>query len=96
VFFDLNGTPVDQSEPGLPDGFFSETKKFWYISEDRGIENVVVMYTYILVLWNISRPLGIFYGHLVFFFILVYFSPLLVHCTKRNLATLDRAGILKS
>jgi hypothetical protein len=50
-------------KPGLPDGFFSDQKPlFGYILEDLGMENVVM---YILVIWNILRPLSIFYGHLV-------------------------------
>jgi hypothetical protein len=43
------------------------------------------MWIYILVIWNILRPLGIFYyGHLI---ILSSFG-MLVCCTKKNLATL--------
>jgi hypothetical protein len=46
----------------LPDGFFSDQKShFGYILEDLGME----MLLYILVVWNILQPLGIFYGKLV-------------------------------
>jgi hypothetical protein len=38
-----------------------------------------------MVIWNILRSFGICYGRLVIFGI---FSPVLVYCVKKNLATL--------
>jgi hypothetical protein len=32
--------------------------------------------------------LDIFFGHLVYFVVIWYFPPILVSCTKKNLATL--------
>jgi hypothetical protein len=37
---------------------------------------------YFMAIWSILWPFGIFYGHLVYIF------PVLVCCTKENLATL--------
>jgi hypothetical protein len=45
-------------------------------------------YVYSMAIWNILRPLGICYGHLVIFWIFGIFSPGLVYCVKKNLATL--------
>jgi hypothetical protein len=36
------------------------------------------------------RPLEIFYGHLVYFVVIWYIFPVLVFCTKINLATLPQ------
>jgi hypothetical protein len=48
--------------------------------------------------WYILEPLGIFYGKFGIFGILcghlVYFPPVLVFCTKKNLATLVCADLL--
>jgi hypothetical protein len=67
---------------GLPDGLFSNQKsQFGKILEGLILENVV--------------PFGIFYGHLGYFMTIWYtlcsfgtFFPVLVSCTKKNLATL--------
>jgi hypothetical protein len=56
-----------QVRPGLPDGMFSDQKsQIVYILESLGLENVGT-YTYIMVIWYILWPFGIFYGHLVYF-----------------------------
>jgi hypothetical protein len=59
-----------------------------------GTENVVKFYYYLHILWilGIIRIFGIFYGHLVYFAIICYFFPVLVCCTKKNLATLLTAN----
>jgi hypothetical protein len=46
--------------------------------------------------WCILQPIGVFYNHLVYFttiwYILWCIFPVLVCCTKKNLATLVHAG----
>jgi hypothetical protein len=43
------------------------------------------MLIYFTAIWNILRPFGIFYEHLVpFVFILVHFVPVLVLITKKS------------
>jgi hypothetical protein len=37
---------------------------------------------------NISRTFGIFYNHMVHFVFIWYIFPVLVSCTKKNLASL--------
>jgi hypothetical protein len=69
--------------PGLPNGLFSNQKsQFKLILEGLRLENV-----YFMAIWNILQKFGIFYNHLVYFF------PVLVTCTKKNLATLPSATI---
>jgi hypothetical protein len=41
-----------------------------------------------MTIWSILRPIGIFYGHFVHFVVVWYIFPVLVCCTKKNLATL--------
>jgi hypothetical protein len=41
-----------------------------------------------MAIWNILRPFGKFYDHLVHFVFIWYIFPVLVSCTKKNLATL--------
>jgi hypothetical protein len=41
-----------------------------------------------MAIWNILQTIGIFYDHLVHFVLIWYISPVLVSCTKKNLATL--------
>jgi hypothetical protein len=43
---------------------------------------------YLMAIWYILWPFGIFYGHLVYFMLIWYIFPVLVSCTKENLATL--------
>jgi hypothetical protein len=52
---------------------------------------------YFKAIWSILRPFGLFCGHLVYFVAIWYilwpfgiFFHVLVCCTKKNLATLDR------
>jgi hypothetical protein len=40
-------------------------------------------------IWNILRHFGTFYGNLVIKRQFGIFSPVLVYCVKKNLATLD-------
>jgi hypothetical protein len=40
-------------------------------------------------IWSILQPFVIFYGHLVYFVVSWYIFPVLVCCTKKNLATLQ-------
>jgi hypothetical protein len=46
------------------------------------------MLIYFMAIWNILRTFGKFYDHLVHFLFIGLFFPLLVSCTKKNLATL--------
>jgi hypothetical protein len=72
---------------GLPDGIFSNQKfQFEYILEGLEVEHVGLFYghlEYIKAVWYIVCP----YGNLgaVWF---IWFSPVLVNCLKKNLATL--------
>jgi hypothetical protein len=43
---------------------------------------------YFVVIWDSLWSFGIFCGHLVYFVVIWYIFPLLVCCTKKNLATL--------
>jgi hypothetical protein len=47
---------------------------------------------YFIAIWYILLPFGIFCCHLVYpiNFSLVYFPPILVYCTKKNLSTLKQ------
>jgi uncharacterized Tic20 family protein len=54
------------------------------------------MLVYFIAVWSILRPFGIFCGHLVYFMVSWYDFPVLVYCTKKNLATLLRTYALKS
>jgi hypothetical protein len=46
----------------------------------------------ILAVWSILRPFGTFCGHMVYFMVIWYIVPVLVCCTKKNLAALDVYG----
>jgi hypothetical protein len=49
----------------------------------------MLVYIYFMDIWNILRPFGTFNGSLVYFEVTRYmFFPVLVCCTKNNLATL--------
>jgi hypothetical protein len=56
--------------------------KFWRTLEWK-------MLVYFMVFWNILRTLGIFYAHLATLCSFGIFSPVLVYCVKKNLATLQ-------
>jgi hypothetical protein len=58
----------------------------WYILWSFGI--------YFVVIWYILWSFGIFCGHLVYFVVIWYIFPVLMRCTKKNLTTLVRCGIL--
>jgi hypothetical protein len=46
------------------------------------------MMVYFMVICNSLQAFGIFYGHLVMLWQFGIFSPVLVYCVKKNLATL--------
>jgi hypothetical protein len=46
-----------------------------------------------MAILNILRTSGIFYNHLVHFTFIWYIFPVLVPCTKKNLATLVKSQI---
>jgi hypothetical protein len=48
------------------------------------MEDIGIFYGYSVYLW----PFGEFHGHLVYFKGYLVFFPVLVCCTKKNLATL--------
>jgi hypothetical protein len=56
----------------------------WEILEGLAMEDVGVC----MAVWSIFLPFGIFYGHFVYFHPFWYILPVLVFCTKKNLATL--------
>jgi hypothetical protein len=41
-------------------------------------------------------PFGILYGNVVYLWQFLYIFPVLVYCTKKNLATLEESGIFSS
>jgi hypothetical protein len=49
------------------------------------------MLAYFWVIWNVSQPLGIFYGRFVMLWSFGIYFPVLVYCVKTNLATLSSA-----
>jgi hypothetical protein len=66
---------------GLPDDYKPKSQfGYPYSMKGLGMENVDIYV--LLVHWNI-------YGHLVYIVVIMYILPILVHCTKKNLATLD-------
>jgi hypothetical protein len=72
-------------KPGLPDGIFSNQKsQFGSILEDLAKEDVDTFYCHLVYL----RPFGIFCCDLVNFMVILCIFPVLVCCTKKNLATL--------
>jgi hypothetical protein len=58
--------------------------KFWRALEWK-------RFTHSMAIWNILLPFGIFYGNLVLKWQFGLFSPVLVYCVKKNLATLVMA-----
>jgi hypothetical protein len=46
------------------------------------------MLVYFIAIWDILRPFCIFCGHLGYLMVIWYIFPVLVCCTKKNLATL--------
>jgi hypothetical protein len=55
--------------------------KFWRILQGK-------MLVYSMAIWSILLSFGTFCGHLVYFMVIWYIFPVLVYCTKINLATL--------
>jgi hypothetical protein len=53
------------------------------------MEDVGIFYGQLVFL----RPICIFCGHLVYFMVIWYIFPVLVWCTKKNLATLRDASV---
>jgi hypothetical protein len=81
----LRQVRISNAPSGMPDGLFSNQKS--QVREILGVnvmENAGIFYAYLvyfIAIGNILWPFGIFCGHLVF-------SPVLVCCAKKNLATL--------
>jgi hypothetical protein len=55
--------------------------KFWRVLQCK-------ILVYLMAIWPILWPFGIGCGHLVHFMVFGIFSPVLVFCTSKNLATL--------
>jgi hypothetical protein len=51
---------------------------------------------YFIVIWSSSWTFGIFCGHLIYFMVNWYNFPVLVCCTKKNLAALFRCQNVSS
>jgi hypothetical protein len=70
----------------LPDGIFLNQKShFWLILESLAMEDVGIF----MAIWSIFQPFGRFSGHFVYFVAIWHiFHPVLVCCTKKNLAAL--------
>jgi hypothetical protein len=77
---------------GLPDGIFSDQKfQFGKILVCPEMEDGGLFYrplVYFTALWSILRPFGILCGNLIYFVVIWYIFPILVCCTKKNLAAL--------
>jgi hypothetical protein len=81
----------------LPDGLFSNQKyQFGYILDGLGMANIGTFCGHLLyfvatcdILWSFGTFVVIWYicGHLVHFVVIWYIFPVLVFCTKKNLAT---------
>jgi hypothetical protein len=55
------------------------------------MEDVGIFYghlVYFMADWYILETIGKFYGHLVHFLVIWFIFPVLVCCTRKNLATL--------
>jgi hypothetical protein len=75
-----------ESNPGLPDGIFSKNSnlgKFWWVLQWQ-------LLTY-MAIWSILRPFGIFCDHLVHFIVIWLIFPVLVSCSRKNLAALVKS-----
>jgi hypothetical protein len=84
-FLHVNKQEVSCRTPGLPDGIFSNQKsKFWSV-----LLSKVLMY--FMDIWSILLSIVTFYGHLVYLVVIWYIFPVLVFCTKKNLATLPHS-----
>jgi hypothetical protein len=59
--------------------------KFWRVLQWK-------MLVYFMDTRSILRSFVIFYGHLVYFVVIWHIFPVLVFCTKKNLAALDQIG----
>jgi hypothetical protein len=46
------------------------------------------MLIYFMAIWNMLQKFGSFYDHFVHFVFIWYIFPVLISCTKKNLATL--------
>jgi hypothetical protein len=60
--------------------------KFWRILQRK-------ILVYFMSIRYILRPFAIFYGHLVYFLVIWYIFPILVSCSKKNLATLAESRL---
>jgi hypothetical protein len=93
--------------PGLPDGIYifhadrDNLGKFWKALE----RNILLYYMpfgtfyghliHFKAMWYILWPFGIFYGHLVYLWSFDIFFPVLVCCSMKNLAILDKIADAK-
>jgi hypothetical protein len=71
--------------------FQTKKSQFGKILEGLAMENLGIFYdhlVYLTAIKNILWPFGTFCGHLVHFVAIWYIFPILVFCTKTNLATL--------
>jgi hypothetical protein len=48
-----------------------------------------------IAIWSILRLFGVSCDHLVYFTVIWYIFPVLVCCTKKNLATLVRVAVYR-
>jgi hypothetical protein len=65
---------------------FQTKNPFFGVNSERALKGKMLVY--FMAVWNILRPLGIYYGHLVMLWQFGIFFPVLVYCDKKNLATL--------
>jgi hypothetical protein len=60
--------------------------KFWSVLQWK-------ILAYVMAIWSILGPSGIFYGFLLYFKVIWNIIPILVSCSKKNLATLPNITI---
>jgi hypothetical protein len=78
----------------LPDGFFKPKIPIRAYFGGPYIDGK--MFLYFMAIWSILRTFGIFYDHLVHFVFIWYtYIPVLVSCTKKNLATLLQTRVTR-
>jgi hypothetical protein len=59
--------------------------KFWMVFQQK-------MLVHLVAIWSILWLFGIFNGQWVYFLFIWYIFPILVICSKKNMATLLRRG----
>jgi hypothetical protein len=73
--------------------------KFWRVLQGTMLVYFTAIWSffghlvYFVATWSIMWPFGLFCCHLVYFMFIWYICPVLVCCSKKNLATLTVSGV---